>query len=97
MRRRVVDKLNPQKAPFRLAYRKEGEFVNAYYAEPGTMEGAILLGSMRVSILDSTPGLFDDFQACMRKALEQACRNVGFDMGPWQVFHAPEHERTGDA
>jgi hypothetical protein len=35
----------------RLALRSEGENWNAYYAVPGTMEGAIFLGSVRLGLV----------------------------------------------
>lgn len=34
----------------RVAFREEGPMWNAYYARPDTMDGAILLGSLAMSI-----------------------------------------------
>jgi hypothetical protein len=35
----------------RLAFREEGEFWNCYYAEMETMEGAVLLSSIRMVLV----------------------------------------------
>lgn len=83
-------------APFRLAFRAEGEFVNVYYAAIDTMEGAMFLSSMRRSMLDATPGAFVKWQELMREILSVACVDA---MGAAPVSFdsrvAPEHERSG--
>ena len=86
------------KALWRIAFRAEGEWVNAYYAEPNTMEGAILICSARKGCLQSTPGAFDDLQALARKIVSCAIADVGgTPPESWTTIIAPESERTGNA
>lgn len=83
-------------APFRLAFRAEGEFVNCYYAAPDTMTGAWLMGSMRRSLLERTPGVFASWRALMQQILSAACTDaLGAAPESFVVRAAPEHERSG--
>jgi len=84
-------------APFRLAFRAEGEFVNCYYAAADTMSGATLLGSMRRSLFESTPGVFHKWQALLQEILAAACVDVLGDAPQFETKPAPEHERSGRA
>lgn len=87
------------KPPFRLAFRKEGEFVHAYLAAIDSMEGATLMATMRVSVLNATPGLFDEFRVLLQKTVEYGMREAGleFDSSYWTSLPAPPYENTGDA
>lgn len=81
----------------RLAIRREGEFVNAYHAASGTMDGAMLVGSIRVSILDAHKDIWEDWKALMSRAYQTVVHDatgceVEMNEGP-----APEHERSGRA
>jgi len=69
----------------RLAFRQEGEMCNAYWAPRQTsMEGALLLGSIRMNLAVEPRGaLKEGFMALMKRT----CWN------PAQV--APERERSG--
>ncbi len=85
-------------SPIRIALRHEGDNVNAYLAQTGTMEGAKLLGSLAVSMA-SLPGVFDAWQAFWQQASKAAIGALmpdvtvqGFD-----VREAPEHEKAGHA
>lgn len=85
----------------RLAMRKEGKYVNAYYApEMTSMKESILLGSIRESTLigGSASPLFQDFVELMKKAFEEFVLH-GFGYRPtWSGQQpAPEHERSGSA
>lgn len=90
--------MSTERAPFRIAFREEGEFVNAYYALPGTMDGALLIASVKVGALRQTPGAFEDYQALVRKIVAQLCREAGVPItDEWTTGPAPTHERTGRA
>jgi len=90
--------VEPTIEPFRLAFRAEGEFVNCYYAAPDTMTNAMLLGSMRGSTLEKTPGVFQKWQALMQEILAAACVGaLGEAPVGFETRTAPEHERSGRA
>jgi hypothetical protein len=78
----------------RLAFRKEGEWVNAYWAMPDTMEGAIHLGSMKVGMLDKDPALFEMYRELIRIG---ASKLLDMPAADWITEAAPEHERSGSA
>ena len=80
----------------RLALRNEGEFVNAYAALGGTMDGAILMGSLRKTLAADNRVWFrwkslmtDLFRAVVKDAF-------GVDVETVEQ-PAPEHERAGHA
>ena len=81
----------------RIAFRSEGEYVNAYFAELHTMDGAILVASVRAVALEQTPGAFEGYRALMRKILDKALQDLGLPVAEWTTGPAPEHERTGNA
>lgn len=87
-------------APFKIAFRTEGEFVVAYFASLRMYDGSmdpIEIGRIRKSALNQTEGLFEDFQGVMRKAIGQMCIDMGFEPPAWEVLRAPEDEKTGRA
>ena len=58
---------------FRIAIRKEGMFVNAYLALPGTMEGAALVASVRCSVCDiGEPAVFEAFKEFVKGPITKA-------------------------
>ncbi len=85
----------------RLAFRKEGKYVNAYWAPHMTsMQDSILLGSIRESVCvgGSDGDVFKSFMALMKKAFEEvALQNTGQRPGWTGPEKAPEHERSGSA
>lgn len=85
----------PQVKVGRLALREEGENWNAYYALPGTMEGAIFLGSIRLALVqrkDRKRAFMNLMRECVGDILE---REVGVRPSwPDGEQPAPEHERT---
>ena len=86
-------------SPIRLALRQEGHMLNAYVADPGTMDGAMLIGSIALRLCQDNPRLRDDFQEIMTQAMLGILRNIlGVDtpIGV-RVQEAPEHERGGNA
>lgn len=83
----------------RLAFREEGKWWNAYYADVGTMANALRLGSIRMTLVLGNPTRKDEFIALMREAwADVAEQKFGvrpeFPEGPRP---APEHERSGNA
>lgn len=80
----------------RLAMRHEGEFWNAYYAMPGTMEGAILLGSIQIRFVqdEARKSAFLDF---MCEAVSDILEELTGQRPTWTdpPQPAPEHERHG--
>ena len=79
----------------RIALRQEGNFWNAYYADPDTMDGAHLLASVAMA----------GVQNPVHKALfMELCRGIVSDLlaeatgvkPEWnEPETAPEHERAG--
>jgi hypothetical protein len=72
--------------------------VNAYYAEQHTMQGAVLIGSLRRSLADR-PGVFDEWRQFMQERFADLAEEA---LGVRPAFPddpvpAPEHERSGRA
>jgi len=83
------------RAPWRIAFRSEGEYVNCYFADEHTMEGAILLSSLKRSIAEL--GMFDAWREFMQDAMRAVTKDT---LGvaceyPEEPQPAPEHERAG--
>lgn len=79
----------------RLALRHEGEWWNAYYAKPDTMEDAILLGSIKVAFVYSDERRLA-FMGIMREAVADLIeREVGMRPTWGGPQCAPEIERAG--
>lgn len=83
----------------RLAMRVEGDWWNAYYAMPDTMEDAILLGSIRMIFVHDFSAK-EIFMALMRDAVSAIIKDrIGVEPS-WPDEGgkpAPEHERAGRA
>lgn len=83
----------------RLAMRVEGDWWNAYYALPGTMKGAILLGSIQMAFVQDESAK-QIFMALMRDAVSAIIKDATGVSPVWpedSVRPAPEHERAGRA
>jgi len=88
----MVDKIQAG----RLAFREEGQFWNVYYAPPDTMEGAILLGALKMS-LARNPRTKQAFMGTMRAAFGDVIAEVAGVRPTWGAPEAaPEHERAGN-
>jgi hypothetical protein len=84
------------RAPFRLAFREEGQWVNCYFAKEGTMDGAILMASVLKNVL--TVQRWDEYCAMMQAALGELMTDVaGVDAIDFIAEPAAEHERSGQA
>ncbi|MCB1394303.1 hypothetical protein [Nitrobacter sp.] len=80
----------------RLAMRHEGNFWNAYYALPDTMDGAILLGSIQMRfVADETRKSL--FMALMQEAVSEMLTDIIGERPTWPdgPTVAPPHERAG--
>lgn len=87
-----------KKSVGRLAFRAEGEWWNAYYAQEHTMDNAIFLGSIRMSIVRKNGDIKDAFFNLMQQAVSDGFAEIGFGDVKWNDPHkAPEHERSGSA
>lgn len=81
----------------RLALRHEGEMWNAYYAEVGTMEDAILLGSIRIDFV-IVEAFKVRFMTLMQNLVGELVRNATGHTPTWGPPEAgPESERAGHA
>lgn len=80
----------------RLAMRHEGQWWNAYYALPGTMEGALLLGSIAMRFVDNEARR-TAFMDLMREAVGDVIQEKTGQRPTWPngPQAAPEHERAG--
>ena len=81
----------------RLAFRTEGEFVNAYYALRGSMEGALLLFSVNRSAAAHPivrERILDLGRAIVGQLLHEA---TGQRVEFLEPIPAPEHEKAGHA
>lgn len=82
----------------RVAIRHEGEFINAYWALPDTMNKAILLGSIRHALASTDPAVFEAFKGMMQLAATVFLKSVlNADAHFDNEQPAPEHERSGHA
>lgn len=81
----------------RLAMRHEGANWNAYYAMPGTMDGAIFLGSIAMRFIEGHPDRKDAFIGFMREAVADLIEELTGQRPSWPdgPQPAPEHERAG--
>jgi hypothetical protein len=82
----------------RFALREEGDLVNAYYAMPETMEGAILLFSVKRGAA-MLPGVKEKVLALGRQIVGEIIFDVTGTRLSWpnEPQPAPEHERSGRA
>lgn len=80
----------------RLALRHEGEWWNAYYALNDSMDGAILLGSIRMKAVVENKQLKEMFMKAMRIFVSDMLQeNLGTRPDWQEPITAPEHERSG--
>lgn len=83
-------------APFRLAFRHEGEYVNAYLASRETMEDSTLLATCRVTMLNGRVDFWDRWKAMVTEMFGAVVEDVtGSEPVRYDEERAPEHERSG--
>jgi len=79
----------------RLAMRHEGAFWNAYYALPGTMKGAVLLGSIALRFVN-TEERRQIFMGLMIAAVSDLIEEKMGVRPDWdEPTPGPENERAG--
>lgn len=82
--------------PGRIAIRREGHMVNAYFASMDTMERAVWLGSIPVIFADNKE-LFKRFKQLMIDGAGSVIQDITKGrIERWTEQPAPEHERTRD-
>ena len=82
----------------RLAFREEGAFWVAYFAGPGTMDQAVVLGSIRMNVIQACPEHKAAFVTLMRGVLDTAFAEMFGAVPEWRGAQpAPDHERTKKA
>lgn len=70
---------------FRLALRVEGEFWNAYLAGMDTMDNALLLGSIRMSVVTNNKRIKSQFMSLMQDTISYAIKNeFGITIKKWE-------------
>lgn len=57
---------------YRIVFKTEGEFLHAYVAPRGSMEGAELIATMRVSVLQWDPTIQAAWRALMYQTVNVA-------------------------
>jgi hypothetical protein len=81
----------------RLAMRQEGQSWVAYYAQPGTMEGAIWLGAIKLSLVENLERK-QKFMDLMMDALSEIITMSAGQKPVWdEPTVAPDSERAGNA
>lgn len=81
----------------RVAFRHEGDYWNAYYALPDTMEGALLLASIHMGAVSGSENemrkkaFIDMAKGIANDILRAAGHPVTMD----NLIAAPEYERAG--
>lgn len=82
----------------RLALRQEGEYWNAYYALMETMDGAILLGSIKMSLVTENGARQLLFMGMMQEVVAEIVqRATGSEVDFLEPQTAPQHEKSGNA
>jgi hypothetical protein len=79
----------------RLAFRQEGENWCVYLANPDNMEDALLMASIRMSIVTQSERHKRAFMDLMKAILDDTIKDrVGVRADSWIEREAPEHERS---
>jgi hypothetical protein len=81
----------------RLAFRVEGALWNCYWAQHGTMEHSVLMGSLNMKLAENS--LFkNQFMQLMKDCLADVIRDLtNGEVADWSEERAAEHERSGNA
>ena len=99
---RLVDELAQMRAAEeevgRLAFRIEGDYWQAYYALPDTMDGALELGKIQMAIVRVSAERKEAFAALMWAGVADIIEaETGERPHRTDPVRAPEHERAGRA
>jgi len=85
------------KAPFRLAFRVEGDHINCYFASPDTMEDAQWIASVHRGLIEKHSHLWDEWKALMVAMFERHLKDMGITTQGWIAQPAPPHEEAGES
>lgn len=80
----------------RLALRVEGDWWVAYFAEPGTMEGAVEMGRVHMAVV-ADRARKQAFMALMQSFLADLLSEKTGKTPTFGIRLAPQHERAGRA
>ena len=81
--------------PGRIAMRQEGDWWQAYWAPMDTMEGAISIGNILISLVgneSAKQAFINALTHCVKFGIEESTGEFVVD---WELRTAPEHERSG--
>jgi hypothetical protein len=79
----------------RLAFRQDGEHWCVYLANPDSMEDALLMASIRMSIVTQNERHKRAFMDLMKAILDDTLKDrIGTRAESWIERSAPEHERS---
>lgn len=92
----MADLRNMNTAQLRVAMRREGEFWNSYIATRDSMEGALLVASIRIAMVER-PDARDRYRQLMQQIVADQLSELGAEVLGWDLAPAPAHERTGNA
>lgn len=82
----------------RIAIREEGTFLNAYIAQPGSLEKAILLASMRVAVARMDPSILERWKVLLTEMFNATLKDTfGVEAEEFVEQSAPPGERSGSA
>jgi hypothetical protein len=86
-------------ALFRLAFRREGTMWNCYCTSPENMDGAVLLGSIAMSMIVEHPSHKDAFIALMKAAFADFVKTIkgGVIVKSWAEPTPPPTNEGGHA
>lgn len=81
----------------KMAIRHEGQSINAYIVlQAGAPRDEwIQVASLRTTVADMHPTVFDEFQAFATKLLVVVLEGVGATIESIKTERPPEHERAG--
>ncbi len=83
----------------RIAIRQEGNFINAYLAQPGSLEGGVLLGAISVGLCnaDEKNETFQLFKQAVEAGAAALLKQLGVSVVGMETREAAEHEKAGHA
>lgn len=87
---------NDRQPDGRIAFRVEGNLWCAYYAEPHTMDGAIFLASICLSLVQKRE-IKNRFMQILQDIVGDVLSGNGRKIDRWSFAPAPDHERGGNA
>lgn len=87
------------RANFRLAFRVEGKYWNAYFAKSDSMDDSVLLGSIRLAVVEISGERKEQFMNLMRETFGDVAEAACGERPIWDAapVRAPEHERADRA